>query len=323
MSRLTVGVDLGQGGCRARARTQDGRTSEAQTRGFWSGGPPADLIAEAVREVVAGRRGHPIDELRVGVGMTGLNGARGDADDVIARLVPTLQGAHAPMVSVVVADDSITGYLGALGVVSGAVVVAGTGSVALGVDLANGVARSDGWGAALGDRGSGHWIGLHAIRGAIAQWDAGRRGPLLDAVTSRWGDLDGLAGRWRNAPPAPDDIAGMVPAVAEAARVGDELALGIWRAAGAELGSSVADVLERLRLDSVSVPVAGTGGVFGSMDLIEESFRAAIGRRCPSARVEPAAGDPLAGAVTLAEAAMPIAIERHLSRATNEMSTER
>ncbi|WP_308797658.1 N-acetylglucosamine kinase [Agromyces silvae] len=316
MSMLHVGVDLGQGGCRARARAIDGETSEATTAGYWSSRLPAVVIADAVHAAVNGRSA---DALRVGVGMTGLNGGKGDAGAVLARIA-----SLARSVTVVVADDSFTGYLGALGPVTGAVIAAGTGAVALGVDLPNRVARSDGWGAALGDRGSGHWIGLQAIRGALAQWDGGRPGPLLDAVTDRWGDLDGLAARWRAEPPPPDDVAAIVPAVAEAARAGDRLALDIWRGAGTALGSSVADVLERLHLAADAVPVAGTGGVFGQTDLLGEGFRAALTQRCPAAQIVRAHADPLAGALILAEApTMPDAIETHLSRETNEMSTER
>ena len=71
---------------------------------------------------------------------------------------------------------------------TGIVVVAGTGSVAYGVDPAGTSARSGGWGYLLGDEGSAYWLGHAAVRRAIRAAD-GRDGPtsLGEKVSAKLG----------------------------------------------------------------------------------------------------------------------------------------
>jgi N-acetylglucosamine kinase len=67
----------------------------------------------------------------------------------------------------------------------GVTVDAGTGSLARGWDKAGRLASAGGWGATLGDEGSGYWISLQAMR-AILQAHDGRIKPtrLTEAVLS-------------------------------------------------------------------------------------------------------------------------------------------
>jgi len=76
----------------------------------------------------------------------------------------------------------------------GIVVVAGTGSVAYGVDGEGRTARSGGWGYLLGDEGSAYWLGHAALRRAIRAAD-GRDEPtsLVDRLARRL-DLEVPAG---------------------------------------------------------------------------------------------------------------------------------
>ncbi|MEV0941887.1 BadF/BadG/BcrA/BcrD ATPase family protein [Micromonospora wenchangensis] len=292
---VRVGVDLGQGGCRAVAR--HGRsTGHAETPGFWAGAADARIV-EAVAGALAdlGPLG-PEPRVLVGVGMTGLNG-QPPATDALRAGLRTLGRAG----RLRIADDSVTAYLGALGPVPGAVVAAGTGAVVLAADAAGRTARSDGWGADLGDRGSGHWIGRTAIRLALRDRDRAAPGRLADAVTAAWGPVETLPARWRADPPTPERIAGFAPTVADLARAGDDDAGRIWRRAGELLAESVVGALFRVGLEATPVPVAGTGGVFRAADLLWPSFTAALRAAAPAAQPVPAAGDPLAGALALAD----------------------
>lgn len=54
--------------------------------------------------------------------------------------------------------------LAAGGHTTGVALIAGTGSVAWGVDAAGTQARAGGWGHLLGDEGSGYWMGREAVR---------------------------------------------------------------------------------------------------------------------------------------------------------------
>ena len=61
------------------------------------------------------------------------------------------------------------------GLPEGLVVVAGTGSIAYGVNADAVAARSGGWGPVLADEGSGYWIGRHALVAIMRHADG--RGP--------------------------------------------------------------------------------------------------------------------------------------------------
>ncbi|MEV4844391.1 BadF/BadG/BcrA/BcrD ATPase family protein [Micromonospora matsumotoense] len=291
---VRVGVDLGQSGCRAVARY--GRcTAHAAAPGFWTGDPDA-RIADAVAGALADLGPVPDAPVLVGVGMTGLNGQPPAIGTLAARLRALGRHGHLR-----VTDDSVTAYLGALGPVPGAVVAAGTGTVVLAADATGRTARADGWGADLGDRGSGHWIGRTAIRLALRDRDRGASGPLTDAVTAAWGPVETLPARWRADPPTPERIAGFAGTVAELARAGDEGARRIWCRAGELLAESAVGALHRVGLGATPVPVAGTGGVFRAEDLLWPSFTAGLRAGAPAARPAPAAGDPLAGALALTD----------------------
>ncbi|MBI5275615.1 MAG: ATPase [Burkholderiales bacterium] len=90
--------------------------------------------------------------------------------------------------------DSYTMLLGAHGGAPGAILIAGTGSVAE-VLRADGTRTTvGGWGFPVGDEGSGAWLGLHAVRHAQAALD-GRvnAGPLAREVWAECGrDRDAL-----------------------------------------------------------------------------------------------------------------------------------
>ncbi|WP_428965972.1 N-acetylglucosamine kinase [Micromonospora fluostatini] len=289
---VRIGVDLGQGGCRALA-TYGPRAGRADTAGFW-GADPDTRIVEAVRAALADLGPRPDGPVHVGVGMTGLNGQPPAVDRIRAGLRDLVRHG-----TLRVADDSVTAYLGALGPVPGAVVAAGTGVVVLA--LGTTVARADGWGAALGDRGSGHWIGRAAIRLALRDHDHGRPGPLLDAVTAAFGPVEALPARWRDQPPTPEHVAGLATTVADLARAGHDGARRIWDRAGRLLAESVTAAVRRSGPVAAEVPVAGTGGLFTAADLLLPPFTAALRAGLPQARPVPAAGDPLTGALALSD----------------------
>lgn len=90
--------------------------------------------------------------------------------------------------------DSFTMLLGAHGGQPGAILIAGTGSVAEALRPDGSRLTVGGWGFPVGDEGSGAWLGLHAVRHAQAAMD-GRvnAGPLARQVWAECGrDRDAL-----------------------------------------------------------------------------------------------------------------------------------
>src|SRR5690606_34312782 len=93
----------------------------------------------------------------VTVGAAGFAHFPGGVDSLV-RDVRTVTGARV----VSVTSDIVPSFVGAIGLLPGAVLAAGTGAIALGSDMREVLRRVDGRGHLLGDHGSGAWIGLHA-----------------------------------------------------------------------------------------------------------------------------------------------------------------
>jgi glucosamine kinase len=145
-------------------------------------------------------------------------------------------------------------FLGAPGIV----VVAGTGSVALGWDGER-FARAGGHGFLLGDEGSAYWIGREAVRAALRLNEQAGGSDLIHRTVAQvtGSGLDALI-REVNAHPADRGrLAVLAPAVTAIA-AHDPEAQRIVRSAAEHLTALAESVRRRLG----PLPVAGAGGVF-------------------------------------------------------------
>lgn len=85
--------------------------------------------------------------------------------------------------------DSFTMLMGAHGGQPGAIVIAGTGSIAEALRADGSRATVGGWGFRVDDEGSGGWLGLQAVRHALAAFDGrANPGPLARRVWMHCGD---------------------------------------------------------------------------------------------------------------------------------------
>lgn len=239
--------------------------------------------------------------------------ARYDADLVAAGLTGW-DGADVG-VPMVVTNDAVTAHLGALGGEPGAVIVAGTGAIAL-AGSESGWARADGWGTLLGDAGGGFWIARRALEDALRAFDGRGGSPALrEAAAARFGDLSQIARAVYDASDPVATVAAFTRDVADVAHGGDAAATAIIAAAGRELARTVTAALDRANLlaapepkgpgalgsvgDGQAVIVSWSGGVFSAGDLILDPLRAAL----PAGVVLRAPlGDGLDGAARLLDA---------------------
>ena len=165
-----------------------------------------------------------------------------------------------------------------------AVVMAGTGSVAVGLTEA-GMVFTGGWGPLLDDAGSGYAIGLAALRTVLRMVD-GRtpRTPLTEILKTAGAEFDtGLdfMARMKIRDPllalSRREIAGLAPAVFRLAGEGEAEAAAILQKAADELAGLAA---------SVARPggrVLGMGGVFASGEPFTGLCAAALKRIRPDA----------------------------------------
>jgi glucosamine kinase len=189
----------------------------------------------------------------------------------------------------------------------GVIVVAGTGSIAYGRDRQGRTVRAGGWGFAIGDEGSAHWIGKVAVNAVLRASDRQHRGgdsELAASLSKEW-KADSLLdlARAANAVP-PRNFAALFPSVAGS---GDQLAQDVLGWAGRELAEIASVVIGRLfAKDQIDpVPVAMTGGVFRHSEIVREVFYNELRRLDPRAQVNPRVVDPVEGALRLARQAAP------------------
>jgi N-acetylglucosamine kinase-like BadF-type ATPase len=203
----------------------------------------------------------------------------------------------------------------------GILVIAGTGSNAIGRAPGGSLHGAGGWGPVLGDEGSGYWIGLEAIRAALRAQDrapvpaatqtgrAAAASMLLREIQAHWnlaslGDLVALGNlRAPSATSAPPDFAALAPVVAQCAAQGDALAPRILQHAGEELADLVALVARKMSGQASpgaipsEIPVAFTGSVLASIAPVRDAMISRLAGTLPAARVRAEVVDPLDGAL--------------------------
>ena len=129
----------------------------------------------------------------------------------------------------------------------GVLVLAGTGSNVAGRAANGSIVTAGGWGPAMADQGSGHFLGLEGLRRSFLAIDQQRPTPLLDVVRAHWnlasiGELIEFA----NANPAPD-FSQLAPLVVACAEQGDPVAQEVLEQGGADLAYLASLVIERIR----------------------------------------------------------------------------
>ncbi|MFD7685126.1 N-acetylglucosamine kinase [Streptomyces sp. NPDC059781] len=228
------------------------------------------------------------------VGAAGLAGL----GDALRAELPGALGRELGVRRLVLAADAVTAYVGALGARPGAVIAAGTGVIAVGTDL-TGWRRADGWGHLLGDCGGGAWIGRAGLEAALRAHD-GREGGsarLLASAEDLFGPVAGLPGRLYPRTDRPAVLASFAPRVGECAADGDAVAVAVLRAAARHMAGSAAAVCP-----AGGEPVVGlTGGLFRMGAVLLDPLGEELAERLPGARRIMAEGDPLHGAVRIAE----------------------
>jgi N-acetylglucosamine kinase-like BadF-type ATPase len=189
-------------------------------------------------------------------------------------------------------------------------VIAGTGSIAVGRTDTGRTARAGGWGPLIGDEGSAYAVVLAALR-LVARRSDGREGCWTgrDPLTDRLCGALGIAGPsaivsviYR---PGFDRarIAGLAPAVLEAAEDDPDLVARLLEPAGIELAGAVAAVARALGWTEGRIPL----GLAGSFLLAARAVSAALIQELERQGYKPAATEvrePVRGALILAGRAL-------------------
>ncbi|MET2013014.1 BadF/BadG/BcrA/BcrD ATPase family protein [Microbacterium chocolatum] len=285
-----VAIDAGQTGMKVRVVHRDAAPIDQIFPGIRTHEP---LLPQLAAVAMAVTREHRVRIDVLAAGVSGLTPAEADAESLRAAVVT------GPPDRVLLAHDSVTSYLGALGDRPGAVVAAGTGVVTLAVG-GHRVARVDGWGNIMGDAGSGYWIGREALDAVMRAHDGrGPRTELSELAAQYWPDIESAYIELQGADDRVARIAALARGVAALADH-DDVAGAICRRAASELAHSVATALDRVAdAPTDEAHVAAVGGVFHA-NAIRAGFARELALRYPQARLHAAQGAGVDGTAELA-----------------------
>ncbi|WP_081658611.1 BadF/BadG/BcrA/BcrD ATPase family protein [Sporomusa ovata] len=196
-------------------------------------------------------------------------------------------------------SDAKIALVAGLGKAEGIVLIAGTGSIAYGINRQGAVIRAGGWGHLASDEGSGYAIGRQAVeRGIRAAEGRDKATIVLDMIMEyaglkSWNDMIGYI---NNQTTSKGDIAAFARVVGDAAKQGDQVAIEIVKQAGDALASLVESVITRGFGWREAVQVCMYGGIVTNILLVRERLVEVLAKR---ASIVACKTQPVEGAVRL------------------------
>jgi N-acetylglucosamine kinase-like BadF-type ATPase len=294
--------------------------------GFDGGGTKTEcVLMDETRAVLARTRSGPSNPLRVGfpVAAAALQQATHDAlaearieQPSIIAVCAGLAGTGDPEAAKKMHEELSASFgnakvcivtdlalaLEATGQRPAVVLVAGTGSAAIGWDAQGHVSRVGGYGPLLGDQGSAYDIGRQAILSALRARDqTGADTPLGMQILHQLGcpNWSELQNRARTA--ADGVFPRVFPVVITAADARDEVARKLLLDAAHDLATLAEMIVERLRLRQTPFFLAKTGGAMGRSTFLDAELDGRLMRVAPLAKLGPL---PIAPAEAAARVAL-------------------
>lgn len=307
MKVLVAGVD--GGGTHTRVLIADESGAQlGSAEGIGSAVKPgrveasADVIAALVDDALQGVES---DGARVRVACLGLSGVGRDEER------EALQRALADRFAdeTIVVTDAEVAIEDAFGDSPGVLLIAGTGSICYGRGPAGAAARCGGWGLAIGDEGSGSWLGRRALSVVAAAADGRESETALSAAVLSTLGLTSAEAMipWATAA-SPADLARLAPVVLETAKAGDLRANALVTLGVEELALHIRTLARRLFVDErAALPVALSGGLIQKGSLLRKRLEARLRSMVPGAVVQSADVIPARGAVKRALRALVLA----------------
>jgi glucosamine kinase len=251
----------------------------------------AERIHAAVREALEIAGIAPEAVRAAGIGVAGAAATHSEA-----WLREAVTGVL-PAAVVVPSTDYEIALVGAHGKREGVLVLAGTGSLAYGVNAAGESLLAGGYGYLLGDEGGGYWVGLHGLKAVIAASEGRAAQTLLTDLLL--GTLKLSTTRelipwlYRSETPRVRDIAALAPLVVDCAG-SDQAANDIVMAGAQHLETYASTVVKRLSIEEPAIAFAGS--LLGSHNALSDALCARLGLETPPVPLYP----PMIGAALLA-----------------------
>jgi N-acetylglucosamine kinase-like BadF-type ATPase len=260
-----------------------------------------EALHAAIKQVCATARISPDQVCAVCIGAAGA--ARPEIAAKIRSILVELI-SEISLANIEVFGDTVIALEAAFGAGPGVIAIAGTGSIVYGRDAAGHTARAGGWGFAVSDEGSGHWIGRRAISAILSARDQGLETALTAMVLQAWklNTVDELVQQANSTPPP--DFPRLFPLVLRAAAEADSIARYLLADAGAGLAALAAIVVRRLapHTPAAMLPIAMAGSVFRQSSEVRQVFYNTLQTSFPGIDVHQDLADPVEGALARARA---------------------
>ena len=179
-------------------------------------------------------------------------------------------------------SEGETGLLAGALTDSGLLALAGTGSDCFLVNKGHAYSMIGGWGAVLGDEGSGYYLGRETLIATIRSFD--KRGPktiLEDIIFKDWK----LERMWDlvkiySSPTQRRDVALATKSLSKAIKLGDEVAIKIIKHAATELALQATTLLKRA-IVQMPLKMTVSGGAWKTSRIMIDSYVSLVKKDYP------------------------------------------
>ena len=259
-------------------------------------GKAAEHIQEEIRRTLKRANATAGDIAAVGVGVAGAAAAHAETwlRETLAVVLPDAL--------IVPSSDYEIALVGARGERVGILLLAGTGTVAFGINGEGQTALAGGWGYKTSDEGGGYWIGFQALRlmarvsDQVEVIETELPGAILDALklSSSRDMIDWL---YADQSPRVPEIAALTEVVFEYAERGDPGAERIVRSAAVEIELLPRAITRQLK--QPNLPLAVAGGLLTSDNPLSRRVATLLGyERLPQPLHPPVIGGALLAKLT-------------------------
>jgi len=239
--------------------------------------------------------------------VAGLSGAGRDTDRFRMRdaLVARARRSGVTFDHVAVESDARVALEGAFRGKPGIILIAGTGSIALGKAPDNSIHRVGGWGRVIGDEGSGYAIGQESLNVVSRHHDGRISAPLLAKLIGERFGLDSQERIINAVYREQFDLASLVPVVLEAAEKGDDESRRIVTHASVQLSEIARAIV--LKIEGATrgarrqkLPLAMLGGLLTKETVLTKILTQKIVFSLPQITIVKPEAQPETGAALLA-----------------------
>lgn len=266
-------------------------------------------LTEALRQALTAGGIASAELRRLGLGLSGV-----DRKPELDALYAWIHEAWPQVTHAWVGNDALPALRAGAGALQGVLLIAGTGSICFGCGPDAGGkpqrVRVGGWGTLLGDEGAGYWFGLQLLRAACRCADGrDRDAALLERVLAHFGleapqalipHLNGMTTAEQRLA-----IAQLAPLVAELAREGDSMAVGLLEQGARELAEQAIICTRRLQdvrpFSKEEIPVVAHGAVLVGWGELRAKIAERLHVAHPAQPFHMSGGSVLAGALQLAD----------------------